>query len=89
MNKTGYNYRAVTRDERFVLKGVTSLTVSNYGDSEVIVFGRTLPAMSGANPACFKIDGDGSQTDLDFTIEFDDNKGGLAYIDYRAIINNC
>jgi len=87
MNKTGYNYRAVTRNERFVLKGVTSLTISNHGSSAVNVFGRTLPAMSGANPACFKIDGDGSQTDLDFPIEFDGDKGGLVYIDYRAIIN--
>lgn len=87
MDKTGYNYRRVTRNERFSLKGVTSITISNCGDSDVDVFGRTLPAMVGVNPACFKIDGDGSQTDLDFTIEFDGDKGGLVYIDYRAIIN--
>ncbi|UUC45579.1 hypothetical protein [Flavobacterium cerinum] len=87
MIKTGYNYRAVTRNERFSLKGVTSLTISNWGNYDIEVFGRTLPALSGANPACFRIDGDGSQTDLDFTIEFESGKGGLVYIDYRSIIN--
>ncbi|HRB72435.1 hypothetical protein [Flavobacterium sp. UBA4197] len=88
MIKTGYRHVRVTSDRTFNLTGVTSLTVSNHGGTKLKVFDRELPAIIGKNPACFKIDGDGTQSDLDFIIEFEGGRGE-AYLDYKRINDNC
>lgn len=79
----------ITGDHHFKVKGVTSLSISNYGDTDLIVFDRVVPALSGENPSRFVIDADSTETDFDFPIKFDTGKG-QAYIDYKALVEpNC
>lgn len=89
MEKSNYISIELTENEQFNLKSVTSLSVSNHGDTAVTIFGRTLPPMTGQNPARFVIDADSTYTNLDFTVRFETGKG-KAFIDYKALNEpNC
>lgn len=87
---TGFNSVEVTQNERFVLSGISSLSVSNYGSVDLFVIianvRRVVPAFDpGINvPYTFDIDGDGTLSKITITIEFDAvSKTGQAILDYR------
>ncbi|MEO4005795.1 hypothetical protein [Flavobacterium sp. CAU 1735] len=90
MKKTNFVSMEISGNHAFKVKSVTSLSISNHGDTDLHVFGRVIPAISGVNPSRFVIDSDGTETDMDFPLKFDTGKG-RAYIDYKCLVepNNC
>ena len=79
MLKTKWITQKIFSDTAFLLKGVTSLTLYNAGNSKVSFRERTLEKGD-----YYQFDGDGTATDIDFEITFEDGHGE-AILDYRAL----
>ena len=93
MLRTGLVSIEINRNESKYLENITSLTISNYGDSELIVtindVSRPIPPFSneiGVPFGSFNLPGDGTVTDK-ITIDFTFTGGaGKAILDYRKLI---
>lgn len=81
MRKTQWNTQKVYSNTYFHLKGVTSLTLHNAGESKVFFRERMLEKGD-----YYLLEGDGSYSDIDLDITFE-NGSGEAILDYRALIN--
>lgn len=83
MQKTGYYTEQYTQDFSKKLKDITSLSISNVGetDSTLIIQGvkRIIKPKQ-----IFVIEGDGSYSDVDFKFTFDGGSG-IGIVDYRQI----
>ena len=91
MRKSGLSTNKVTRNERFNLRNVTSLTIVNGGATDITVFGQVIAPVSATSSGVFVMAGDGTYTDLDFEIQFSGGTG-LAYLNYRSLVlqtENC
>ena len=96
MEKTGLLSRAIQSDTRFSETNITSLTVSNHGDTVMTVtqggVSRTIPAFRddiGVPFGSFNIPGDGTMSDIEIEISFEGG-AGKAIIDYRKVqIKTC
>lgn len=90
MNKSGLiSQRYTANSEKEQLKDITSLTLSNYGETEITVTinnqSRKVPAFNptiGVPFGSFNIQGDGTACDIDITIEFAGGTGECI-LDYR------
>jgi len=91
MNKSGFlSQKFYANSGKMPLKDVTSLTVSNYGNTEVTVtiadVARIVPAFNpaiGVPFGSFNIQGDGTACDIVITIEFTGGSGECI-LDYRT-----
>lgn len=92
MEKSGFKTLQYTKDDTIRLEGITSLTVNNYGDTdlEVIVndVSRKVPALKpeiGVPFGSFNLPGDGTACTIEIKLQF---TGGLgkALVDYRKLI---
>lgn len=90
MQKSGLNGLTINTKERFTLENVSSLTIINYSDVDMFVtisgIKTTVPAYDTVSRVArvFVIDGDGTFSDLDFTVDFDGaTKRGEATVFYR------
>ena len=92
MLKTGTEARTFTKDEVIKLKNVTSLSISNQGETEIVVnldnVPETLPKYDTDNgfAPSFDIPGDGSYSDFDITLKFTGGTG-KAILRYRSVLN--
>jgi len=95
MEKSGFNTLKYNKSSSLIkLTDVTSLTISNYGASDVtaVVNGisRKIVAFKpaiGVPYGSFNIPGDGTACDLDIRIEM--NGTGDVIIDYRKLKPTC
>lgn len=83
MQRTGYYTEQYTQDYSKKLKDITSLSISNVGETDLKL------TVQGVNriikpKQMFVIEGDGSYSDLDFKFTFDGGSG-IAIVDYRQI----
>lgn len=83
MIKTGWTTQKLSKNTRFDLKNVTSLTLLNAGKSKIFFREQTLEPEQ-----TYVLEGDGSQSDIELDIVFE-NGEGLAILDYRSTTNNC
>lgn len=91
MQKTVFTSIQVSQNKPFYLKGITSLTISNYGSSNLTIniggVPRTIPAFKpeiGVPFGAFNLPGDGTVCDISFDLVFDAGVAN-AILDYRAI----
>ena len=96
MQKTVFTSIQVSQNKSFYLDGITSLTISNYGNSNlrIIIAGvmRIIPAFKaeiGVPFGAFNLPGDGTECNIDFALEFDAGTVNNAILDYRAIKKTC
>lgn len=94
MLKSGFTSIQINSDGPQYLKDITSLTISNYGNSELTVIVNDVPRIVPAfNPAIgvpygsFNIPGDGTACEIKLELKF---TGGIgkAILDYRKL-KNC
>jgi len=91
MNATRFAPRIINQQDKITLAGITSLTISNYGQSELTVtindVSRPIPAFSAAIglPYTFDVPGDGSAFDIEMSFEFKAVGTKNAILDYRKI----
>lgn len=90
MNYSGFNSQNIYKDEIISLKGISSLSISNYSDTALNVtisnVVRIVPAYNPALqvPYIFNIDGDGTFADIQLELTYASNaKNGNAILDYR------
>jgi hypothetical protein len=93
--KSGINSTTISTKERLNLKNISSFNLSNYGDTDLIVtlnsVSEKVARFDTANDSApsWAIDGDGTYSDIDLTIEFvagssqDTNK---AIVRYRQVL---
>lgn len=79
MNKSKWNTQKIYSNSSFFLKGVTSLTLYNSGESKVYFRERTLEKGD-----YYLLEGDGTASDIDLEISFENGRGE-AILDYRAL----
>lgn len=91
MNKSGFNSQLITNDDKIILEGVTSLTLSNYGTNDLTVtvndVPRIVPAFKpeiGVPYGSFNIPGDGTACDVTLEVKFNGTSKN-AILDYRLI----
>lgn len=91
MKRTGFVSHKLTTDDKLILTDITSLTLSNYGDKDLVVIvndvERTVPALKsdiGVPFGSFNIPGDGTACALVIEVRFQDGQG-LAILDYRKV----
>ena len=92
MLKSGFLSRQITEDTgRFTITDVTSLTISNYGGTDLFVTiddkERKIPAFNGSIGVpfgSFNLPGDGTACDLDISFKFTGGTGN-AMLDYRKL----
>lgn len=93
MNKTGINSDNISGNDRFRIKDVSSLSIANYGDTDMDVtindVTETIPAYNAVKKFArsFVISGDGTFTDIDLTVAFP-NGSGKAVLRYRTYITD-
>lgn len=95
MKQSGLNALRISNDQPINLKGVTSLTVANYGSDplNVVVSGVTFPvpafnAEIGVPYGSFNLPGDGTACDITLEIKFSGNNKN-AIITYRKLLDTC
>jgi len=90
--KSGFISRRYSANTpKHLLERVTSLSVSNYGDTDAFVtvndVTRKVPAFNaaiGVPMGVFNIPGDGTACDIYITIDFQNNSGDVI-LDYRTL----
>ena len=94
MKKTGFFSKNIYSTETFEIENCTSLSVSNYGISDISVtisnVTRVLPAYDPIlkNLFSFNIEGDGTCSDITIVVETIDTPTRThAVLDYKKIIN--
>ncbi|MEE1897089.1 hypothetical protein V1389_02000 [Flavobacterium rakeshii] len=95
MKKTGFNAMQISNDIKLELKGVTSLTVANYGSDplKVIVNDTPFPVLAfnteiGVPYGSFNIPGDGTACDITLEIKFS-GASKNSIISYRKLLDTC
>lgn len=95
MNKTGINSKKIFSKDRITVDNVSSLSIANYGDTEMYVtlndVTETVPAYDQANKYArsFQLTGDGTFCDIDVVVDFAGGSGEavLRYRTYKP--NKC
>jgi hypothetical protein len=91
MLKSGYTALQYQGNETVRVEGITSLTISNHGNSDLYVIidnvRRKVPALNpliGIPMGSFNMPGDGTVCNLEIKLEFDGGQGD-AIVDYRKL----
>lgn len=91
MEKSGFSSRKIANNQSLQLEDITSLTVSNYGNTNALVTvnGITRKVLAfnpviGVPFGSFNIPGDGTYSTIEIAIEFPEGPGEVI-LDYRKI----
>lgn len=93
--KSGINSSVINTKERINLKKISSICLSNYGDTDMIITLNNIPEklskFDTANDSApnWAIDGDGTYCDIDITVEFINQSGSdinKAILRYRQVL---
>ena len=96
MEKSGFTSQRINKDEKLPeITGVTSLTISNYGDTDLTVIvndvPRPVPAFNQDIKVpfgSFNLPGDGTACDVRIELKFQGGRG-QAILDYRKLIKQA
>ncbi|MFY0481660.1 hypothetical protein ACI6PS_03570 [Flavobacterium sp. PLA-1-15] len=89
MNKTGINSDKITKGERIKRENVSSLSIANYGNTDMMVtlndVTEMVPPYDAVNKYArsFQLPGDGTFCDIDMVVDFAGGSGE-AVLRYRT-----